>query len=48
MDYQCKEYPQQFGDFTPYVSALDLVANCGRGGKSCICSDAVRLENLNL
>ena len=48
MDYQCKEYPQQFGDFTPYVSALDLVANCGKGGKFCICSDAVRLENLNL
>jgi hypothetical protein len=29
MDYACTPYPQQHGDFTPYVSALDLVANVG-------------------
>jgi hypothetical protein len=32
MDYGMEPYPQQHGDFTPYVTALDLVANCGREG----------------
>jgi hypothetical protein len=38
MDYLCKPYPQAHPPFTPYVSALDLVANCGRGGLQYICS----------
>jgi hypothetical protein len=38
MDYQCKSYPQNHGDFTPYVSSLDLIANMGANGKSVICS----------
>lgn len=29
MDYQCIPYPQLHGEFTPYVSSLDLIANCG-------------------
>ncbi|HEY4377250.1 MAG TPA: WbqC family protein [Acidimicrobiales bacterium] len=29
MDYACTPYPQQHGEFTPYVSILDLVANVG-------------------
>jgi len=32
MDYRRLAYPQLHGEFTPYVSALDLVANCGREG----------------
>lgn len=32
MQYQCSPYPQQHGSFTPFVTALDLVANCGRDG----------------
>jgi WbqC-like protein family len=28
-DYQHPVYPQQHGDFVPYLSALDLVLNCG-------------------
>ena len=32
MTYNCTPYPQGHGDFTPYVSALDLVANCGKLG----------------
>lgn len=32
MQYSCMPYPQRHGAFTPYVSALDLVANCGRDG----------------
>lgn len=30
--YGCQPYPQLHGEFTPYVSALDLVANCGQQG----------------
>lgn len=29
MNYQCVPYPQLHGKFTPYVSSLDLIANCG-------------------
>lgn len=32
MDYQRLPYPQSSGPFTPYVSGLDLVANCGKAG----------------
>lgn len=39
--YQCKPYPQLWGDFTPYVTGLDLVANCGLSGLDWICSRTV-------
>jgi len=29
INYALSPYPQKHGEFTPYVSALDLVANCG-------------------
>lgn len=32
MDYRKLSYPQLHGEFTPYVSSLDLIANCGRQG----------------
>ena len=38
MNYQRRPYPQTHGAFTPYVSALDLVANCGRHGLALITS----------
>jgi hypothetical protein len=41
MDYRCERYPQRHGTFTPYVSALDLVANCGKAGLSKICSSTI-------
>ncbi len=41
LDYQKTPYPQLHGDFTPFVSGLDLVANCGRGGVKYIHSPAV-------
>ena len=28
-DYQHPIYPQQLGDFVPYLSGIDLVFNCG-------------------
>ncbi|WP_342243474.1 WbqC family protein [Pseudomonas sp. OTU5201] len=39
MDYRKREYPQKFAPFTPYVTVLDLVANCGRDGRHVIESD---------
>lgn len=33
MAYRCAPYPQLHGEFTPYVTALDLVANCGKDGR---------------
>lgn len=32
MDYSRTEYPQRFGEFNPFVSSLDLIANLGRKG----------------
>ena len=41
LDYKKREYPQLHGAFTPFVSALDLAANCGRAGREVIASDTV-------
>lgn len=45
MQYQCIPYPQQHGDFTPYVTALDLIANFGVKGSNVIRSQAINWEN---
>ncbi len=36
MDYTKQPYPQLHGEFTPFVSALDLLANCGQAGRDVI------------
>ena len=36
MEYEKKLYSQLHGDFTPYVSILDLIANVGRAGNAYI------------
>jgi WbqC-like protein family. len=41
MDYANIPYPQLHGEFTPYVSALDLVANTGLVGIDCICPRSI-------
>jgi hypothetical protein len=41
MDYKKQPYPQIHGEFTPYVSSLDLIANCGVHGRLYIGSDTV-------
>lgn len=41
MKYNCAPYPQMHGDFTPYVTGLDLVANCGKEGRSVIQSEVI-------
>jgi hypothetical protein len=38
IDYQKLPYPQLHGEFTPYLTALDLIANCGREGRKYFCS----------
>lgn len=38
MDYQKKPYAQLHGSFMPFVSSLDLIANCGQRRKDVICS----------
>lgn len=41
MRYERAPYPQVNGDFTPYVTALDLVANCGAEGAKMIHSGTI-------
>lgn len=40
MDYQKLAYQQLSPIFTPYISVLDLIANCGADGKQYICSQS--------
>ena len=46
MEYKLTKYRQLHGEFTPYVSILDLIANCGKTGKNVICSDAKYYKEL--
>jgi hypothetical protein len=41
INYDMHPYSQLHGTFTPYVTSLDLVANCGRAGNSMICSNTL-------
>lgn len=41
INYGLTHYPQDHGVFTPYVSALDLVANCGKDVAKYIAGEAV-------
>lgn len=41
MDYQKKAYSQKYGEFTPFVSILDLIANKGESGKEVLCSPTI-------
>ncbi len=42
MEYRCTPYPQLYGDFDPYVSILDLIANVGPAAGTYLDSSAVR------
>ncbi len=41
MDYEKKPYAQLHGDFTPFVSILDLIANTGRESSGYITSGSI-------
>lgn len=47
MQYQCKAYPQSYGAFTPYVSALDLIAHTGSAGIDYIVSKPIHWRNFH-
>ena len=36
MEYSRTEYPQRFGEFHPFLSSLDLVANLGLNGRTAL------------
>ena len=46
LDYTKQPFPQLHGPFTPFVSALDLAANCGRAGREVIASGTVYWKDL--
>jgi hypothetical protein len=41
IDYQKHPYPQLHGEFTPFVSILDLIANIGTAGRDVLVSPTV-------
>lgn len=45
MEYQRQAYPQNYGEFNPYVTGLDLVAHCGPAGAEMICSGTSSWRN---
>jgi len=47
MNYKKVSYPQLFGAFTPYVTILDLIANCGKKGSGYICSDTIDWRDIS-
>ena len=47
MDYRKVPYPQGHGEFTPFVSVLDAIANCGERTRDLICSSAVDWRDFN-
>lgn len=46
MNYRKTPYPQLHGEFTPFVSILDLIANQGEAGLKYICSGTVDWKEL--
>jgi hypothetical protein len=41
IDYKKVPYEQGFGEFTPYVSILDAIANCGESTRDLLCSNGI-------
>ncbi len=41
MHYECHPYPQLWGEFIPFLTSLDLLANLGRDGQYQIASTSV-------
>jgi hypothetical protein len=48
MDYKKTPYEQGHGEFTPYVSVLDAIANCGERARDLLCSEAVDWREFNV
>jgi hypothetical protein len=41
MAYQKQSYQQLYGEFTPYVTILDAIANCGENTRKLLCSNSI-------
>ena len=48
IDYRKVPYDQGNGEFTPYVSILDAIANCGERTRDLLCSDAIHWRDFNV
>src|SRR6266498_380428 len=48
MDYKEVPYEQGQGEFTPYVTSLDAIANCGERTRDLLCSDAIYWRDFNV
>jgi hypothetical protein len=48
MDYRKVPYEQGYAEFTPFVSILDAIANCGERTRDLLCSDAVYWRDFNV
>jgi hypothetical protein len=48
MDYRKMPYEQGQSEFTPYVSILDAIANCGERTRDLLCSDAAYWREFNV
>lgn len=46
MQYLMLKYPQVNGEFTPYVTALDLIANCGKEGRRFLSPNAINYKEV--
>jgi WbqC-like protein len=46
MDYKLTPYPQQHGEFTPYVSIIDAIANVGERARDLVASPAVHWREM--
>jgi hypothetical protein len=45
MKYRMIPYPQLHGEFTPHVTTLDLIANCGTNRADVICSETIKWQD---
>lgn len=48
MDYKKTPYEQGHGEFTPFVSILDAIANCGERTRDLVCSDSIYWREHNV
>lgn len=48
MDYRKVPYEQGQSEFTPYVSILDAIANCGERARDLLCSEGVYWRDFNV
>jgi hypothetical protein len=48
IDYRKVPYEQGHESFTPYVSILDAIANCGESTRDLLCSEAIYWRDFNV